>query len=90
MVIVEFASEEKEQLERMIKTYFQDELGQEIGRFEAGYVLDFFSDKMGTQFYNKGLFDAQAILEKRMETITEAIHQLEKLWKSCFEHSGLC
>ena len=79
MVIVEFASEEKEQLERMIKTYFQDELGQEIGRFEAGYVLDFFSDKMGTQFYNKGLFDAQAILEKRMETITEAIHQLEKL-----------
>jgi uncharacterized protein (DUF2164 family) len=42
-------------------------------------IVEFTSEKMGTQFYNKGLFDAQSILEKRMETITEAIHQLEKL-----------
>ncbi len=79
MAIVEFTTEQKEQLERTIQVYFLEELGQEIGRFEAGYVLDFFSDKMGTQFYNQGLFDAQAILEKRMETITEAIHELEKI-----------
>lgn len=79
MAIVDFTTEQKEQLERMIQDYFQEELGQEIGRFEAGYVLDFFSEIMGTQFYNKGLLDAQAVLEKRMETITEAIHQLEKL-----------
>lgn len=58
MAIVDFTTEQKEELERLIQDYFQQELGQEIGRFEAGYVLDFFSEKLGIRFYNKGLLDA--------------------------------
>jgi len=78
MAIIDFDPSEKERLTRELQMYLEQELAVELGRFDAEHLLDFFSEKMGTQYYNRGLFDAQAVLEKRMETVTEAISQLEK------------
>ena len=63
-----------EELQRLVR----DELGQEIGRFEAMDLYDFFSEKLGAYFYNRGLFDAQGILSKRMDNIMEAIADIEQ------------
>lgn len=78
MAIIEFSKDEKTHIVRKIQLYFLEELGQEIGSFDAQFLLDFFSEEMGGYFYNRGLYDAQAILEKRLETIAEAIYELEK------------
>ena len=78
MSIVEFSKEEKEVIVEKIQAYFREELSQEIGSFDAQFLLDFFAEEMGAYFYNRGLYDAQAILEKRWETISEAIFELEK------------
>jgi uncharacterized protein (DUF2164 family) len=78
MALIEFSVAEKERLTRELQTYLENELGVDLGRFDAEHLLDFFSEKMGTEYYNRGLFDAQAILEGRMDTIVEAISQLEK------------
>ena len=75
---IEFSKEEKAVLVQKIKTYFNDELAQDIGQFDAEFLLDFFAEEVGVYFYNRGLFDAQAILEKRMESIAESIYELEK------------
>ena len=61
-----------------IQAWFEKELKQDIGQFDAEFLLDFFGDEVGKYFYNRGLYDAQAILEGRMENITEAISELEK------------
>ena len=79
MPIIEFSKEEKEVIVGKIQTYFKQELSQEIGSFDAQFLLDFFSEEVGAYFYNRGLYDAQAILEKRWETISEAIYELEKV-----------
>ena len=55
-----------------------EELDREVGQFEAGFLLDFFAEEIGPYFYNRGLYDAQAILESRLEQVAEAIYEIEK------------
>jgi uncharacterized protein (DUF2164 family) len=76
---IEFSKEEKELIVRKIQLYFTEELDSEIGQFDAQFLLDFFAEEVGGYFYNRGLYDAQTILEKRMEEITDAIYELEKI-----------
>ena len=78
MPTVEFSKEEKEVIIRKIQIYFKKELDQEIGQFDAEFLLDFFSEEVGAYYYNRGLYDAQTILESRLESITEAIYEIEK------------
>lgn len=75
---IEFSKDEKEFIVQKIRNYFEDELDREIGQFDAVRLMDFFSVQIGPLYYNRGLFDAQAILEKRLENITEAISEIEK------------
>ena len=51
---------------------------QSIGGFDAEFLLDFFTTEIGSYFYNRGLYDAQALLSARLEEIGESIFQLEK------------
>ena len=76
---IEFSKEEKEILINKIQLYFNEELDKKIGQFEAQFLLDFFSEEIGLYYYNRGLYDAQTILESKMENITEAIYEIEKI-----------
>lgn len=78
MSTIEFSKDEKAIIVRKIQMYFKEEFNQDIGGFDAQFLLDFFAEEMGAYFYNCGLYDAQSILEKRLETISEAIYELEK------------
>ncbi|MCP5180424.1 MAG: DUF2164 domain-containing protein [Pseudomonadales bacterium] len=79
MADITFSKAEKEILVRKIRLYFSEELKQDIGGFDAEFLLDFFAAEIGVYFYNRGLYDAQAVLERRMEDINEAIFELEKV-----------
>ena len=75
---IQFSSDEKEVIVRKIKLYFTEELKQEIGRFDAEFLLDFFAGEIGAYFYNRGLYGAQAILSSKLDEVGEAIYQLER------------
>ena len=75
---IQFSKVEKEVLVSKIERYFRDELDQDIGQFDAEFLLDFISKEMGAFYYNRGLADAQAVLSERMGSISDAIYQLEK------------
>jgi uncharacterized protein (DUF2164 family) len=74
---IKFTREEKEQIVRKVQLYFQEELDQEIGSFDAEFLLDFFSKEIGSYFYNRGLYDAQAILAAKIGEISDAIYEIE-------------
>lgn len=78
MAGIEFSKEEKAIVVRKIQLYFKEELDREIGQFDAEFLLDFFAEELGAYFYNRGLYDAQAILEQRLESVAEAIYELER------------
>lgn len=75
MPVIKFTKEETERLTRKVQLYFNDELDQEIGQFPAQFLLEFFSEEIGPYYYNRGLMDAQAVLESRL---SEALYELEK------------
>lgn len=75
---IDFSKEEKEILVKKIKLYFSEELDQDIGQFDAEFLLSFFSKEVGVYFYNRGLSDAQVILKSRLDSISDAIYEIEK------------
>ena len=76
---IKFSKEEMEILTKKIQLYFSEELDHEIGQFDSQFLLDFISEEIGPYYYNRGLYDAQSVLEKRMESISEAIYDIEKI-----------
>ncbi len=78
MTPIEFSAAERADIAARIKAWFRDELDQEIGRLPAEMLLDFFTKEIGGDFYNRGLYDAQAVVAARVDDISEAILGLER------------
>lgn len=75
---INFSEEEKQDIVRKIQRYFDEELSQEIGQFDAEFLLEFFTDEIGPYYYNRGLYDAQTIVDTRIQDLAAAIDELEK------------
>ncbi len=75
---VEFSEEEKAQIVQKIKAYFRKELEEEIGQFDAEFLLDFFSREVGPYFYNHGLKDAAVIFDLQCDRAKEEIYAKEE------------
>ena len=73
-----FSKSDRDAITQKIQQYFVKELDQEIGQFEAAFLLKFFAEEVGPYFYNKGIQDSQAVLKKRIDDIANAIDTLEK------------
>jgi uncharacterized protein (DUF2164 family) len=78
MTPITFSKQEREAITQKIHRYFDEELKQEIGRFDAEFLLDFFTKEIGVYFYNQGLYDAQTVVNARVEELNDAILMLEK------------
>ena len=78
MTDIKFTEDEKALIVRKIQLYFTEELKQEVGRFDAEFLLDFFTSEVGPYFYNRGLYDAQAILSSKLDDLSEAIYLQER------------
>ena len=78
MATIEFSKDEKAILVRKLQLYFSEELKQQIGQFDAEFLLDFISQELGAYYYNHGLYDAQAALSAKLDDIQDAIYQLEQ------------
>lgn len=75
---ITFSKDEKALIVRKIQGYFSEELNQQIGQFDAEFLLDFVSKELGAYYYNRGLYDAQAVLNAKLEDVQDAIYQLEQ------------
>jgi uncharacterized protein (DUF2164 family) len=67
---------ERDAIIQKIQDCFAKELDQEIGSFDSGFLLNFFAQEVGPYYYNLALRDAQAILGRRMDDISNAIDEL--------------
>ncbi|MBB3833977.1 uncharacterized protein (DUF2164 family) [Xanthomonas arboricola] len=74
MTDIKFTEAERAAITRKIQLYFTEELRQEIGRFDAEFLLDFFAGEVGAYFYNRGVYDAQAIIAGKLEDLGEAVY----------------
>tara|TARA_R110000772_G_scaffold30532_13_gene75719 strand:- start:4285 stop:4542 length:258 start_codon:yes stop_codon:yes gene_type:complete len=75
---INFTNAEKDEIVKKIQQYCSNELGQDIGQFDAEFLLDFFTNEIGGYYYNRGLYDARQIFETKLEDIDEVIYAMEK------------
>ncbi|HQR88768.1 MAG: hypothetical protein B7Z44_06270 [Caulobacter sp. 12-67-6] len=61
-----------------LSRYLKDELDLEVKGFDAQFLLDFITERLGPYYYNQGLHDAQALFQKKIESITDAVYELEQ------------
>lgn len=61
-----------------LRAYLEDECGVSLGRFEVIGAVQHVSKHLSAYHYNRGLFDAAALVSKHADTLTEAITALEK------------
>ena len=73
-----FSKDEKERIVQKVKAYFNAELDQDIGSFDAEFLTDFFAKEIGGFYYNRGLSDAQLLLTEKVEEIGYLIQEMEK------------
>lgn len=78
MSIIELDKASKEKLIQKLQQYFQRELNQELGGFDAEFLLDFFAEHAGVLYYNQAVADVQAFVQKQAEEIGYRIGELEK------------
>jgi uncharacterized protein (DUF2164 family) len=78
MTEIKFSKAELDVITGKIQLYFREELDQDIGQFDAQFLLEFFAEEIGGYFYNRGLYDAQSLLSARLEEISDSLYELEK------------
>ncbi len=75
---IEFTTNEKAEIVHKLKDFFDDKLNQEIGSFDAEFLIDFFAEDIGAYFYNRGLQDAQVVLSQKLEEAADGLYALER------------
>jgi len=75
---IELSREQTDHLVSKIKDYFDQELGQDIGGFEAEFLIQFLAREVGPYFYNKGLMDARQLLHEKIDDLGYLLQEMEK------------
>ena len=75
---ITFSREEIAAITAKLRAYFRDELEIDLATLPAEMLVDFLGREIGPFFYNRGLYDAQAVVAAKAEDIGEAIAGLER------------
>lgn len=78
MKAIVFSRDETAAITAKLRDYFRDELEIDLPALPAEMLLDFLGREIGPFFYNRGLYDAQAVVAKMGEEMGEAILGLER------------
>ncbi|ACO76716.1 hypothetical protein AvCA_04610 [Azotobacter vinelandii CA] len=62
----------------ILKRFLADRFELELGSFEVQELLDLFGREIAPHYYNKAIFDVQAHLKDRFESIESDLWALEK------------
>lgn len=79
---IKFDRDETKAIVGEIQDYFRQELDQGIGAIPAEMLMQFFAERMGAYYYNRGLHDAQALIRKKLDDVSDDIFGLEQPTKT--------
>ncbi|MUJ39554.1 DUF2164 domain-containing protein [Aliivibrio fischeri] len=77
MPTIDIPKNKRDELIQQFQRYFEQELDHELGQFDGEFLLDFIIKQTGPVFYNQGLTDAQAIIERKTQDIADEIYEIE-------------
>ena len=78
MKAISLSREERADMVGQLRDWSRDALDEPMTHLQAEMLLDLIGERMGAAFYNRALYDAQALLAARLETLGEAVLELER------------
>lgn len=66
---VKLDKEKRQDMISAIKNYFNEERDEELGDLAASLILDFFIEKLASEFYNQGVYDSYQYMLDRIEDL---------------------
>ncbi|TDF80008.1 DUF2164 domain-containing protein [Pseudomonas sp. H9] len=76
--ILTLAPEQEREALDVLKRFLEDRFELQLGSFEVAEVLELFSKEIAPHYYNRAIFDVQAHLKERFESIESDLWALEK------------
>ncbi|WP_102409361.1 DUF2164 domain-containing protein [Vibrio cyclitrophicus] len=76
---IQLDSKQKSELTDALQKYLQDEIDIEVGQFDTEFIVGFISKKFGAIYYNKGIEDAQKVMERKMLDIADELYEIEQI-----------
>mgnify|MGYP000889796663 CR=1 FL=1 len=76
--ILELDGAQEQAALQVLKRFMEERFELELGSFEVQEVLDLFAREIAPLYYNKAIFDVQAHLKDRFESIESDLWALEK------------
>ena len=77
MTRIKLSDTDREEAVARLQQYLNEEFEVELGSFQTQFLLDFFAEQIGWQYYNQGLADALQAVERKIEEVSEMIYELE-------------
>ena len=78
MTPIRFSREELTAIAGKLRPYFRDEFDVDLRDLPAEMLVEFLAREIGPFFYNRALYDAQAVVKKKADDIAEAVAGLER------------
>ncbi|NBA94140.1 DUF2164 domain-containing protein [Pseudomonas sp. R5(2019)] len=76
--IMTLAPEQEREALDVLKRFLEDRFELQLGSFEVAEVLELFTREIAPHYYNRAIFDVQAHLKERFESIESDLWALEK------------
>ncbi len=74
---IQIEPDTRKQMVASIRRYFEQELDEEIGDLQAGFLLDYFLQEIAPTVYNRAIGDAQAWMLARVEDLESSLYEPE-------------
>jgi len=75
--VVRLTGEQRGQAVVALQLHFREERGEELGDLAAGNLLDWFVEAVGHHFYNQGVREAKARVERSQADLAEELDVLQ-------------
>ncbi|MEJ2482780.1 MAG: DUF2164 domain-containing protein [Gemmatimonadota bacterium] len=76
---LELTDERRAELVSNLQTFFHETFEEEVSRFRAEQVLDFFLGALGPQVYNQAVQDARTFFQRKLDDLEGEVYEPEGL-----------
>ncbi|MEE1925454.1 DUF2164 domain-containing protein [Pseudomonas sp. 148P] len=76
--VMTLTSEQEREALDTLKRFLEDRFELQLGSFEVAEVLELIGKEIAPHYYNRAIFDVQAQLKERFESIESDLWALEK------------
>ncbi len=76
---IKLSKPQQESAVSKLQGYFEQELDRELDQFEGEFLLQFVLKELGPAIYNQALYDAQSVLNAKIEDTFAEIEQFDTL-----------